>query len=318
MSNKICNIPVGSIKPPWVIMRLVDKNSLDYMELRDSIRDIGITQSLSVRQLDCDKYELVTGLHRFTIAKELDIEIVPCIIVVADNVEVIQHQIQENCCLRRPNHIQLARHVKKLLLADTDLTLADLAYRLHKSPGWVRKVLSLNYLIPPARKMLEQCEFSMDVGVILAKLPKTIQEELLEDALNMTAGEFSQHCLRISRSYKTASKQGVSLNWYTQHISDPEPALRPLIDLRSEYNNCCCGSLFLSKDSKIPLIQVWKAALAWVLQLDPDSVEAHYEQIQRTENARKNALIRRRASRATLKELQNRPDDERDLDDEIF
>ena len=54
------------IVEPWVVLRLVNRESVEYLELRDSMADKGSLNSICVRPSPRQpgKFEVVDGLYR--------------------------------------------------------------------------------------------------------------------------------------------------------------------------------------------------------------------------------------------------------------
>lgn len=295
------------ICPPAIILMLVDKDSLGYMELRDSIRSEGILQNLTVKisnAIDYE-YELVTGLKRYTIANELGLEMVPCIIVEAPDAEVIIKQIQENCCREQPSNLQLAMHFKRLLMLRPTITWGELSCLVHKSPLWVKNILSLEYLTPAAKKLVEANAVTLTSAIVLSKLPGSIQKDLLESATELNSQEFLLKCRRIKKAYSEAVQQGTLIELENTVRDDPLPSLRPLYVLRVEHRECIAGCSFLEDNPDIEPIKIWKEALGWALQLDSISVEAYKAKSEQLEAERCNRLaggyIKRKGKEGTNK-----------------
>ncbi len=66
-------IPLAEIVKPWVILRVVNRGSVEYLELRDSLAAVGFLNSICVRpsKRTRGKVEVVDGLYRYTAACEL-------------------------------------------------------------------------------------------------------------------------------------------------------------------------------------------------------------------------------------------------------
>ena len=81
MRDKAADIPIDYIVEPRTVLRLVDRDSVEYLELRDSIEAEGFWNSIAVRPAkDEGKYEIIDGLYRHTCARELGLTSIPCII----------------------------------------------------------------------------------------------------------------------------------------------------------------------------------------------------------------------------------------------
>jgi len=92
-------IPLVEIVEPWVILRPVNRGSVEYLELRDSLAAVGFLNSICVRpsKRKPGKVEVVDGLYRYTAAKELDLPAAPCIVKYnLTDQDVLAAQIQAN------------------------------------------------------------------------------------------------------------------------------------------------------------------------------------------------------------------------------
>ena len=76
------SIPLDQIIEPWVVLRAVNRESVEYLELRDSLAAVGPLNSICVRPSPRrpGDYEVVDGLYRHTAAVELRMPALPCII----------------------------------------------------------------------------------------------------------------------------------------------------------------------------------------------------------------------------------------------
>ena len=308
MSHELSNIKVAEIAPPRVMLALVDKESLDYLELKHSIRDDGILQSLTVRATDGKyKYQLVNGVKRFSVAQDLHLETVPCILMgEMSTSDVIVKQIQENCCRHKLQPMELSLHFKRLLLLQPDLTFADLAMMVHKSPVWVKQVLKLQDLVPIAKKMMDTQVISMTSAVVLAKLPQTVQTDLVDSALDMPPKEFMEECRRVRKAFRKAHSEGRLLD--RERIPDelPNPRLRPLREIRTEHNSHIYGENLIRKNPDMTPSEIWKEAMAWVLRMDVESIKQHQDEVRKREGkklARLDRYIKNRAKIAREKKL---------------
>ena len=72
-------IPLDQIIEPWVVLRVVNRESIEYLELRDSLAAVGPLNSICVRPSvrRPGYHEVVDGLYRFTAAGELRLPACP-------------------------------------------------------------------------------------------------------------------------------------------------------------------------------------------------------------------------------------------------
>ena len=111
------HLPIHVLREPKVKLRDVNREILEYLEMRDSIRDHGILQSLLVRPQG-DGYEIIEGLHRYTGAKEVGLQTLPCIIRQCSDDEVLVLQLQANAISPETKLAEYAQQLKRLMAAE--------------------------------------------------------------------------------------------------------------------------------------------------------------------------------------------------------
>jgi len=156
-----------------------------------------------------------------------------------------------------------------------DLSFCDISGLVHKSPEWVRQILALQGLIEPAKRLMEKNEISLTSATVLANLPESLQEDLVEDAMDLEPAEFLKSCRDLRKKYKRAIKQGKVLAIREYYELEHPPSLRNLPVLKNEYNTLMAGKVFLDGQPGLEGLDIWQAALAWALQLDEESKEKH-------------------------------------------
>lgn len=283
MSEKLANISVDLLVPAFVLLRLVDKTLLDYIEMRDSMAAHGFFGTICVRisTRQSGKYEIIDGLYRYCCALDCGIEEVPCIIKEATDAEVKNWQVQANLIRRVTTNSEYAARLKMLFCENPELTMETLAMELHCRPGKIQDILRLNRLMPIAKKHLDTGYLPLTSAYALSKIPKRLQEDLLEKALMMSVREFVQLCNGYSKAYKEAVREG-RLQRYLHAGTNPIPYLRTFNNIRQEYKHPINGEIFT--DNTEESIKIWRLALAWVLHLDSESIRKAQERaIQRTE-----------------------------------
>ena len=145
LADEFRPIPLDQLVEPWVVLRVVNREAVEYLELRDSIAKQGLLNSICVRPSlrRPGYYEVVDGLYRYTAACELRLPALPCIVKqsVSDE-EVLALQIQANALRPETTAIEYARQIRRIMDAITarqgrDASLADVSNLIHKSPDWI-------------------------------------------------------------------------------------------------------------------------------------------------------------------------------------
>lgn len=260
------NIRVTDITPPQSLLRLVDSRSVEYLELVESIRDHGVLKPLLVRQRR-GKWEIIDGLHRFTAAREVGLETVPCHVVEATDEEAITLAIQANAIAKETRSCEYAAHLRRYLKRHTDLTIAGLSRVIKKSPRWIENCLSLNQLDEPTQTMVNRGEIPLQSAYLLARIPGHQRCEFVDQARALPARDFKQIAAEVIRRWKESVRLG-RLQHYFPSVFKPREYLRTLRELRFEDQTSETGiELSQGERWKHPL-DGWRAAVKWMLHMD--------------------------------------------------
>jgi len=290
-------ISLDQIIEPWVVLRIVNRESIEYLELRDSLAAVGPLNSIcvrpSVQRPDC--YEVVDGLYRYTAAAELRLPSLPCIVKhnLTDD-DVLALQIQANALRPETTAVEYARQVKRIMDALTtrqgmDATLADVSNLIHKGTAWIGDQLRLLSLRPDIQRAVERGEIPLKSAYTLAKLPRIHQTQLMELAKTAPAREFVPVAACLLKQIQEAARQG-KLHDLCKDF-EPVPHLRPLKDVLAEYREHQLGGLALTKAGCKTPVDGWYLALEWALNLDEESIRQQRERILARSRAN---LLRRR------------------------
>ena len=274
MQDKTADISIDCIVEPRTMLRLVNKDSVEYLELRDSIAAEGFWNSIAVRPArESDRYEIIDGLYRYTCASELGLTSVPCIIKynVSDDA-VLAAQIQANAIRPETKPVEFARQIKRMLTRRPEMTFDELGHLVHKSPGWVRQTLGLLRLIGEARKMVDRGEIPVQSAYMLAKIPRRLQGDYLDQARITPSREFRPLAASVIKQYAEAVKQGkLEAFWCSEF--EPQSHLRSLSDIQHEAQRQEVGALLVAAENCRTPVDGFYAALRWAMHLDRQSVQ---------------------------------------------
>jgi len=278
-------IPLDQIVEPWVVLRVVNRESIEYLELRDSIAHKGLLNSICVRPSPRKpgKLEVVDGLYRRAACCELRHSTMPCIIKhnLTDE-DVLALQLQANALRPETTVMEYARQIKRIMEAVTarqgmDATLADVSNLIHKGPAWVRQQLDLLGLRADIQKAVERGEIPLQSAYMLAKLPRTRQVQFIDLAKTAPAREFAPLIAGLVKQIQEDARQGK----LTDFCKDFEPVayLRPLKEVLGEYRDHRLAGLALTKAGCKTPLDGWYLALEWALSLDEESIRQQREKV---------------------------------------
>jgi len=291
-------IPIESIRPPKFELRPVLKQTVDYHELMDSVKSIGILQPILVRPKG-DLYEVIEGNWRYNVAKDVGLKEIPCLVrdMTDDEVEVVQLQAQANRPATSPS--DLAKRLQ-LLLKREDMTIGQLGRLINKGPTWIKRILCVNRLVPKAIKMVDRGEITVRNAAALSRLPNVLQPNFLVHAVVETAVNFEELVRRAVKDYRQCTQQDMTA-WIEYRDTHYVASLRQLKDIEAEAKSSRAAQQVIPKlDAKTPL-DGWRACLAWIYRIDPGSLKKQKEE----KRTRLTFEARRKRNETTLKDLRN-------------
>src|SRR6056297_485739 len=174
--HEIKDISVEKIKPnPFQPRDRFTEESLE--ELANSIEKKGILQPVTVREVQYDKFQLVTGERRWRAAKIVGLEFIPAIIRDFDDQEMMEVALIENLQREDLNPIEEAYAYQKMI-EEFDLTQKEVAERVSKSRSAIANTLRLLNLPPSVQEIVSRETISMGHARALLPLESKKQVDL--------------------------------------------------------------------------------------------------------------------------------------------
>lgn len=182
----IFEIPLDQIQVnPFQPRVHFDKDALS--ELSESIKVQGIIQPITVRKLDTNEYQLISGERRFQASKLAGLAQIPAYVRTANDQQMLEMALIENIQRENLNALEIA-HSYQRLLAECDLKQEQLGDRVGKNRTTVNNYLRLLKLPPTIQAAIRDQQISMgharalinieDVDKQLAIFKKAVEEEL--------------------------------------------------------------------------------------------------------------------------------------------
>ena len=144
-------------------------------ELTASIKENGILQPLTVRELEGGNFELIAGERRLRAAKDAGLETVPVYILSVDaDVEMMEFALVEN--IQRVDLKPLEKAEGYAILSGKyDLSQDDIAKRVGKSRPAIANALRLLKLPPEIKSSLNSGKISTGHALAILGLRKSLQ-----------------------------------------------------------------------------------------------------------------------------------------------
>ena len=192
LSNTVAFIAVQKVEVnPFQPRKEFDEDALK--ELAESLKVHGLIQPITVRRLDQDHYQLISGERRLRAAKLAGLEEIPAYIRIADDQEMLEMALVENIQREQLNAVEIAITYKRLI-DECQLTHEELSDRVGKNRTSVTNYLRLLKLPPEIQQALKLKLISMGharalVGIENILLQNALFKETVDKALSVRALE---------------------------------------------------------------------------------------------------------------------------------
>ncbi|MDO5608386.1 MAG: ParB/RepB/Spo0J family partition protein [Capnocytophaga sp.] len=132
-------------------------------ELATSIRELGVIQPITVRKIEFNKYQLVSGERRFRASKLLGLETIPAYIRIANDQESLEMALVENIQRQDLDPIEIALSYQRLI-DEVNLTQEQMSERVGKKRSTIANYLRLLRLDPIIQTGMRDGFISMGHG----------------------------------------------------------------------------------------------------------------------------------------------------------
>lgn len=138
-------------------------NEESLRELASSIRELGVIQPITVRKLDFNKYQLVSGERRYRASKLIGLETIPSYIRIANDQESLEMALVENIQRQDLDPIEIAISYQRLI-EEIQVTQEELSDRVGKNRSTIANYLRLLKLDPIIQTGMRDGFISMGHG----------------------------------------------------------------------------------------------------------------------------------------------------------
>jgi len=162
-------------------------------ELASSIRELGVIQPITVRKLDFNKYQLVSGERRFRASKLIGLETIPSYIRIANDQESLEMALVENIQRQDLDPIEIALSYQRLI-DEIQLTQEKLSERVGKKRSTITNYMRLLKLDPIIQTGIRDGFVSMGHGRSMVNIDTkedqiALYEKIITDNLSVRETE---------------------------------------------------------------------------------------------------------------------------------
>ena len=153
-------------------------NNSSLQELSISIKNIGIIQPITVRKIDNNKYQLISGERRLRACKEIGLKKIPAYVREANDQDSLEMALVENIHRQDLDAIEIAISCQRLI-EEINLTQEELSDKIGKNRTTISNYLRLLKLDPIIQSGIRDGFITMGHGRALINI------SLNKDQLNI-------------------------------------------------------------------------------------------------------------------------------------
>jgi len=177
-NDQILFIELGNIKAnPYQPRKDFDMSELN--DLAESIRQKGIIQAITVRKIDDNSYELISGERRLRASKIAGIETIPAFVLdVSGKEDLLEISLIENIQRANLNAIEVAEGYRRLI-DECNLKQEQISEKVGKSRSAVANTLRLLTLPAEIRQSIQKAEITEGHARAILAMDNEVDQMLL-------------------------------------------------------------------------------------------------------------------------------------------
>ena len=192
-------------------------------ELAISIKELGVIQPITVRKLDFNTYQLVSGERRFRASKLIGLTTIPAYIRIANDQESLEMALVENIQRQDLDPIEIALSYQRLI-DEIQLTQEKLSDRVGKKRSTITNYLRLLRLDPIIQTGIRDGFTTMGHGRALVNIEKkedqiALYEKIIAQSLSVRDTEKAVRAYRDpdSKNSVGGTKTAVAADFTKTH-----------------------------------------------------------------------------------------------------
>ncbi len=205
-------------------------------ELTQSIISLGIIQPITVRKLERDKYQIISGERRYRAAQRAGLQHIPAYIREANDNQVFEMALVENIQRSDLNAIEVALSYQKLI-EDFSLKMEDLAAKIGKNRTTVNNFLRLLKLPDMVQFALKQRKITTGHARAIINVENdddklSILNDIIEKDLSVRQVEDIARVLNSKNQHKKPKEKPELPERYITVIEHIEKKYRTKVNLK--------------------------------------------------------------------------------------
>lgn len=205
-------------------------------ELAESIKELGVIQPITVRKLEGNNFQLVSGERRLRAAKSINLLTIPAYIRLANDEEMLLMALVENIQRKDLDPIEVALSYQQLL-DQVNITQEELSQKVGKKRATVTNYLRLLKLDPIIQTGMRDGFVSMGHGRAIINIEDfddqlAIYKRIIDKHLSVRQTEDLVQQFKSNSNIKPKT-QGIQANFTQEYQKDFEHFFKSKIQIKA-------------------------------------------------------------------------------------
>ena len=193
-------------------------------ELSDSIKELGIIQPITVRKIEGDKYQVISGERRLRASKLAGLSKIPAYIRTADDQGMLEMALVENIQREDLDSIEVAISYQRLI-DECNLTQEKMSDRVGKKRSTITNYIRLLKLPPSIQVGIRNKDISMGHARALISIENTALqikffEQIVKNDLSVRKVEELVRNIGKPKTEKSSTENVKEYKQLEEHLSD--------------------------------------------------------------------------------------------------
>ena len=301
-------VPPDIIDTNWCLLRHVEPSTIEYQDLKNSIKERGVLETILIRRIKKEGGEvtlsLIDGLNRLTASRELSLQLVPCnILDNVDDDEALCLQVQANLFQIQTKKADFAKALKILVDRNKDtMSMANLSKITNCRVSYLRDLLKLTKLPEEIQQFVNEGIINVRNAILLAQLP---YEEMFDwvEMIQKRPRDFKELAESRIRELRTRT---LKKNEEDDGEWEPAPIMRKKLTIEAEIETPKIVKQLVTQETTPD--EAFKLGLMYALSIDPLTVKDRRDKRQRLieedEAIRKQGVKKRAEERMKVLEME--------------
>ena len=216
-------------------------NEESLQELASSIKELGVIQPITVRKLEGNKFQIVSGERRYRASKLIGNKSLPAYIRIANDQEMLEMALVENIQRKDLDPIEVALSYQRLI-EEINLTQEQMSQRVGKKRSTITNYLRLLKLDPIIQTGMRDGFISMGHGRTLINIESqddqlNIYEKILRQKLSVRQTEIIVKNLKEGIVSPKVNEKPQLPNFVTKNIKGISEYFGHKIDVKISCKN---------------------------------------------------------------------------------